>query len=85
MRFAGSPAYTRARPDRDASGRARVLPAPLEIVALSSFGGYLFGLGGYLVGSLRAAWAQVLLVASFLLLGVWGAVSLPGEARVPSC
>jgi len=55
------------------------LTAPLEIVALSSFGGYLFGLGGYLVGSLKAAWAQVLLVASFLLLGAWGAVSLPGR------
>ncbi|MGH2452674.1 MAG: glycosyltransferase family 39 protein [bacterium] len=50
--------------------------APLNIVALSSFGGYLLGLGGYLVDHRRWAPSQLLLVLPFLALAATGAVAM---------
>jgi len=51
--------------------------APLNMVALSGFGGYLLGLGGYLLDDGRWAWRQLLLVLPFLVFAVFGAGSLP--------
>lgn len=51
--------------------------APINIVALSSFGGYLFGLGGYLLDDGGWSWMQVPLVLPFLVLVGVGAVTLP--------
>jgi len=52
------------------------LSAPLDMVALSSFGGYLLGLGGYLVNSDRWSWGQLLLVGPFVALAMAGAVTV---------
>jgi len=51
------------------------LSAPLNMVALSSFGGYLFGLGGYLLDEGRWSWGQLLLVGPFLALVVAGVLT----------
>ncbi len=50
--------------------------APLNMVALSSFGGYLLGLGGYLVDEGRWSRGQLLLVLPFLVLLGAGAVTM---------
>jgi uncharacterized membrane protein len=46
--------------------------APLNIVALSSFGGYLLGLGGYLFPPARDSGWQVLLILPYLALATLG-------------
>jgi len=51
--------------------------APLTIVALSSFGGYLWGLGGYLLDDGRWSWRQPLLILPFLVLVGVGAGRIP--------
>lgn len=52
------------------------ITAPLNMLALSSFGGYLLGLGGYLVEAGRWSWWQLFLVLPFLCLAVAGAVGM---------
>ena len=63
------------RADRIWQG-AMPLTAPLNMVALSSFGGYLLGLGGYLLDDGRWSWGQVLLVLPFLVLLGAGTVTM---------
>jgi 4-amino-4-deoxy-L-arabinose transferase-like glycosyltransferase len=53
------------------------ITAPLNMLALSSFGGYLLGLGGYLVDGGRWSWWQLPLVLPFLSLAAAGAVGMP--------
>lgn len=47
--------------------------APLDMLAVSSFGGYVFGLGGYLVGQARWSWWQLLPFVPFIGLVLLGA------------
>ncbi len=49
---------------------------PVNIVALSSFGGYLFGLGGYLLDGGDWSWRQLAVVLPFLALLAAGTVAM---------
>ncbi len=73
--------------DQFLDGRARAvwigpmpLWAPLNIVALSSFGGYVLGLGGFLFGPTAWSWPQALAVLPFLALALAGALHLGRRA-----